>query len=90
VGERDVGAGFDEGEDLVLDEVGVPGGRVSYSRPRSLPCASPPPLPMEMAIMVGSLWVAMRLSRTVKRRWSGPSAPMMKGARVPGTYCAGT
>ena len=30
---------------------------VSYSNPRSLPCASPLPLPMEMAIITGNFFL---------------------------------
>ena len=48
---------------------------VSYSRPRSLPWASPEPLPMEMAIITGTQCWAIRLSNTVNNAWSGPSAP---------------
>ena len=57
--------------------------------PRSEPWASPEPFWMEMAIMAGTLPCAMRLSRVAKRRGSGPSAPTIKGAGVPGTYCLG-
>ena len=63
---------------------------VSYSRPRSLPWASPLPLPMEMAIITGTRCCAIRLSSAVNSARSGPSAPTMNGAAVPGTYCLGT
>src|SRR6185437_4842928 len=63
---------------------------VSYSRPRSLPWASPLPLPTEMAIIAGTLPSAIRLSNTVKSKLSGPSAPTINGALVPATYCFGT
>ena len=63
---------------------------MSYSRPRWLPCASPLPLPMEMAIITGTRFCAIRLSSAVNSAWSGPSAPTMNGAAVPGTYCFGT
>jgi len=41
VGEGDIALGFDEGEDFVLDPLGVVADMVSYSRPRSEPWASP-------------------------------------------------
>src|ERR1700682_2164082 len=41
---------------------------VSYSRPRSLPWASPLPLPMEMAIFTGTRSCATGLSRGVYQR----------------------
>ena len=63
---------------------------VSYSRPRWLPCPSPEPLPIETAIITGSLFCAIRLSSAVKSPLSGPSAPTMKGATVPATYWLGT
>jgi hypothetical protein len=63
---------------------------VSYSSPRWLPCASPLPLPMEMAIITGTRFCAIRLSSAVNSSGSGPSAPTMNGANVPGTYCLGT
>ena len=63
---------------------------MSYSRPRSLPWASPLPLPMEMAIITGTRCWAIRLSSAVNNARSGPSAPTMNGAAVPGTYCFGT
>ena len=63
---------------------------MSYSSPRSLPCASPLPLPIEMAIIAGTRFCAIRLSSAVNSSWSGPSAPTMNGAAVPGTYCFGT
>jgi hypothetical protein len=63
---------------------------VSYSSPRWLPCASPLPLPMEIPIIAGTFLSAMRLSSVVNSNGSGPSAPTMKGASVPGTYCLGT
>ena len=52
---------------------------LSYSRPRSLPAASPPPLPTEMAIITGTFFSAIRLSSTVNNVRSGPSAPKMNG-----------
>ena len=58
---------------------------VSYSSPRSLPCASPLPLPIEIAIITGTRFSAIRLSRAVNKVRSGPSAPTMKGASAPGT-----
>jgi len=63
---------------------------VSYSKPRSLPCASPLPLPIEMAIITGTFFSAIKLSKAVNKTWSGPSAQTMNGAAVPGTYCYGT
>ena len=39
--------------------------------------------------MAGTRCSAMRLSRVVKSSGSGPSAPTMKGAAVPATYCFG-
>ena len=57
---------------------------VSYSSPRWLPCASPLPLPIEIAIIAGTRFCAMRLSSAVKSSLSGPSAPTMNGAAVPG------
>ncbi len=48
------------------------------------------PLPMEMEIITGTLCWAMRLSKDVNNKRSGPSAPTMNGAAVPGTYCRGT
>ena len=49
---------------------------VSYFRPRSLHCASPPLL-IEMAIMTGTRCWAIRLSRALDNNGSGPSAPTM-------------
>ena len=43
-----------------------------------------------MPTITGMRFCAMRFSSVVKSRGSGPSAPMMKGADVPATYCAGT
>ena len=63
---------------------------VSYSKPRSLPWASPLPLLMETAIITGTRCWAIRVSNAVNKRGSGPSAPTMNGATVPGTYCLGT
>jgi hypothetical protein len=62
---------------------------VSYSRPRWLPWASPLPFAIEIAIIGGTRFCAIRLSRAVKSSGSGPSAPTMNGAAVPGTYCCG-
>ena len=62
---------------------------VSYSRPRWLPWASPPPLPMEMAIITGTLFWAMRLSSAVNSDLSGPSAPTMNGAARAGHVLLG-
>ena len=62
---------------------------VSYSRPRWLPWASPLPLPIEMAIITGTRFWAMRLSSAVKSSLSGPSAPTMNGAAVPGDVLLG-
>src|SRR5947199_182976 len=44
---------------------------VSYSRPRSLPWASPLPLAIEIATITGTRFWAIRLSSTVKSRRSG-------------------
>ena len=63
---------------------------VSYSNPRWLPCASPLPLPIEIPIITGTFFAAIRLSSTVNNTLSGPSAPTINGAAVPGTYCFGT
>ena len=63
---------------------------VSYSRPRWLPCASPLPLPIEIATITGTRCWAIRLSSAVNSIGSGPSAPTINGAAVPGTYCLGT
>ncbi len=63
---------------------------VSYSRPRSLPCASPPPLAIEIATIGGTLCSAIKLSSAVNSMRSGPSAPTINGAGTPGAYCFGT
>src|SRR5208283_3004525 len=44
---------------------------VSYSKPRSLPWASPLPLPMEIAIITGTRCAAIRLSRAANKVGSG-------------------
>src|ERR1700675_608399 len=53
---------------------------VSYSRPRSLPWASPLPLLMEMAIIAGTRFWAIRLSSAANNSGSGPSAPTINDA----------
>src|SRR5580658_4619578 len=45
---------------------------------------------MEIAIIAGTRFRAFKLSRVVNKSGSGPSAPTINGAGVPGTYCAGT
>jgi hypothetical protein len=61
---------------------------VSYSRPRSEPCASPPPFWIMTATIAGTRFCAMRLSRmrgnTVSGSPSrGPSCVTISGAVVP-------
>ncbi len=63
---------------------------VSYSNPRSLPCASPLPFAIEIATIMGTRCAAIRLSSAVNSGGKGPSVPTMKGATVPATYCLGT
>src|SRR5262245_37555017 len=63
---------------------------VSYSRPRSLPCASPLPLAIDTATIAGTRFCAIRLSSAANSNGSGPSAPTMNGAIVPETYWLGT
>ena len=62
---------------------------VSYSKPRSLPCASPLPLLMEMAIIAGTRFWAIRLSNAANNSGSGPSAPTMNGAARAGDVLLG-
>jgi hypothetical protein len=75
---------FHQRQHFFLDELRIRPDMVSYSSPRSLPWASPPPLPMEMAIITGTRLLAIRLSKAVNNARSVPSAPTMKGATVPG------
>jgi hypothetical protein len=58
---------------------------VSYSRPRWLPCASPLPLPIEIATIIGTRFAVIRFGSTSNSTASGPSAPTMNGAGGPPT-----
>ena len=82
---------FDERQHFVLDELGVLAGHGVVFE------AALAALGVAAAVADGdgdhrraALFSAMRLSRAVKSRRSGPSAPTMNGASVPGTYCLGT
>src|SRR3984893_5584828 len=48
---------------------------VSYSRPRSLPWASPPPLPMESAIITGGRCWATSWHQGREQLWVRPVRP---------------
>src|SRR5260370_7343778 len=59
---------------------------VSYSRPRSLPWASPPPLPMNTPIIAGRRCCAIRSSSSVGHACSTPSAPPRNAPPCPAPY----
>ena len=64
---------LDQRQHFRFDELGIVPDIVSYSRPRWLPCASPLPLAMEIAIITGTRFWAIRLSSAVNS--SGPDRP---------------
>src|ERR1700733_7445323 len=90
LGEFPSSLGFDARQHFLFHELRVDSGHGVVLKTAFTALRVPLPLPMEIAIIAGTLCWAIKVSGTEKSSGSGPSAPTMNGATLPGTYCLGT
>jgi len=81
---------FHQGQDFLFDEFGIAAGQRVIFQASFTPLGVAATVTMEMAIITGTFFAAIRLSKAVNNCRSGPSAPTINGAAVSGTYCRGT